>query len=224
MEHLMNGWVRLVRFGFRLLYQEMAWSYDVVSWVVSLGEWQKWVRIPLQYLEDNGSQTILEIGHGPGHLQLEIARRGHFVVGLDLSPQMGKMARGRLVRAGEGANLVRGRVQSLPFASGQFDWVISTFPTDYIIDPATLREVYRVLGENGRFLIIPEGHLTGRGFLHRVIDGLFWLTGQRGGRDDLGETAVWQPFTTRLEEASFTVTVKQITFPKSAATVLLASR
>ncbi len=35
-------WVGLIKFGFRLLYQEMAWTYDWVSWLVSLGEWRRW--------------------------------------------------------------------------------------------------------------------------------------------------------------------------------------
>ena len=33
-----NIWRALLRLGFRLLYREMAWSYDLVSRVVSLEE------------------------------------------------------------------------------------------------------------------------------------------------------------------------------------------
>ena len=35
---LEKTWWSLIRFGFRLLYNEMAFTYDTVSWVVSLGD------------------------------------------------------------------------------------------------------------------------------------------------------------------------------------------
>ena len=37
MPMLINAWRRLLQFGFRLLYREMAFTYDWVSWIVSLG-------------------------------------------------------------------------------------------------------------------------------------------------------------------------------------------
>ncbi|MCZ7544410.1 MAG: hypothetical protein M5R40_13175 [Anaerolineae bacterium] len=37
-------WWALVRFGFRLLYNELAFTYDLVSRVVSLGQWRAWQR------------------------------------------------------------------------------------------------------------------------------------------------------------------------------------
>ena len=43
-------WKRLVSFGFRLLYHELAWSYDLVAWLVSCGQWQNWGRAALPYL------------------------------------------------------------------------------------------------------------------------------------------------------------------------------
>jgi ubiquinone/menaquinone biosynthesis C-methylase UbiE len=38
-----------------------------------------------------------------------------------------------------------------------------------VADPATLETVRRVLRPNGRFVIAPEGHLTGNTPLHRFI-------------------------------------------------------
>jgi hypothetical protein len=43
-------WWGLVRFGFRLLYNEFAFTYDTVSKVVSLGAWRCWQRAALKYL------------------------------------------------------------------------------------------------------------------------------------------------------------------------------
>jgi ubiquinone/menaquinone biosynthesis C-methylase UbiE len=220
-------WYKLVRFGFRLLYQEFAWTYDLVSWLVSLGEWRAWQEAALPFV--NG-RSILEIGHGPGHLLLKLAQQGKQVAGLDLSPQMGRMARRRLEKHECDAWIVRGKVQDLPFPMATFDTVLSTFPTDYVVDPDTLHGVNRVLQENGRFLIIPEGHLTGQGIIHHIIAWLFRLTGQRSGafavdeQGDWPDQAIWQPLQTRFANAGFTVTIQQIKRPRSTATLIIAEK
>ena len=235
---MFTGWQRLVRFGFHLLYNQMAWTYDVVSWLVSLGEWRHWQRAALPYLASNTKQLdveaarfILEIGHGPGHLLLELAAAGKQVVGLDLSSNMGRMAQNRLQRAGHQAQLIQGNVQELPFPEGSFDAVLSTFPTDFIVDPATLAAVHRALGENGRFVIIPAAHLTGKGIIHRLIDSLFRLTGQQKEgvemetacpRVDMG--AVWQPLQQRFAHAGFETSIKQIQRPRSSITLIVAQK
>jgi ubiquinone/menaquinone biosynthesis C-methylase UbiE len=148
-------WRDLLRFGFRLLYREMAWSYD---WLVSLGAWRQWQRAALPFLH---GRSLLELGHGPGHMLPALQWYGYHVVGLDLSPQMG--------RRGPSAPLIRGEAQTLPFAAGAFDTALAAFPTRYVVESATLRRVRRVSRPNGRFVIAPEGHLTGNTPLHRFI-------------------------------------------------------
>ncbi|MBM4425321.1 MAG: hypothetical protein FJ030_18410, partial [Chloroflexi bacterium] len=32
----------LLRLAFRLLYNEFAFTYDLVSWAVSVGQWRQW--------------------------------------------------------------------------------------------------------------------------------------------------------------------------------------
>ncbi|MEM7330689.1 MAG: methyltransferase domain-containing protein [Chloroflexota bacterium] len=227
MQSLKSLWVRLIRFGFRLLYNELAWTYDLVSWVFSLGEWRRWQRAGLQFL--NG-RKLLEIGHGPGHLLLQMAQDGKLVVGLDLSPYMGRQARRRLRKNGQTADLTQAMVQGLPFVSQSFESVLSTFPTDYVVDPDTLAEVHRVLVENGRFVIVPEGHLTTGGLLQTVIDWLFRITGQRSEAFEVNEEGfwpsqtIWQPLRERLETAGFQVRIEQVSFKRSAATVIVATK
>ncbi|MGD8854953.1 MAG: hypothetical protein PVG33_01370, partial [Chloroflexota bacterium] len=36
---LSSAWHNLLKLGFGLLYNQMAWSYDLVSWAVSRGQW-----------------------------------------------------------------------------------------------------------------------------------------------------------------------------------------
>src|SRR5258706_7622764 len=142
---LRSVWWRLGKFGFRLLYNEVAFTYDTVSWVVSLGEWRSWQRAALKHLKASPSEVVLELAHGTANLQIDLHTAGIKSVALDFSPAMGAIARRKLSRQGLPFRLVRGRAQALPFPNGAFPTVVSTFPTDFIIDPATIAEANRVL-------------------------------------------------------------------------------
>jgi ubiquinone/menaquinone biosynthesis C-methylase UbiE len=169
-------WERLIHCGFRLLYHELAWSYDLVAWLVSFGQWRAWGRAALPHL---AGERVLELGHGPGHLMATLARRGFQPVGLDLSPHMGRLARRRLRRAGLSPSLVHGCAQTLPFAARTFDSLVATFPTAYILDPATLAEAARVLRPAGRLVVVVGARLSGRDPLSLFVEWLYAITGQR---------------------------------------------
>lgn len=173
-------WWRLVRFGFRLLYNELAWTYDLVSWGVSLGKWRAWQRAVLPRLESRPGARVLEIAHGTGNLQIDLAAAGFDAIGIDLSAQMGRIARRKLQRRGIAPRLVRASGMHLPFRAQTFEAAVSTFPTEFIIAPETLHEVRRVLVPGGRFVIIFNGILTLGNLPARALEWLYRATGQRG--------------------------------------------
>ncbi len=124
-------------------------------------------------------KRVLEIGHGPGHLQRVLLSRGLFAVGVDESAPMGRLAKRNLRRDHASSEdvsnqnlttssirsvqkidytqirLARGVAQQLPFPSQSFDSVVATFPSDYITDAETLSEVKRCLVDGGRFIVLP---------------------------------------------------------------------
>ncbi len=172
---------RFIRFGFHLLYHEFAFTYDAVAWLVSLGQWRLWGRTALDRVR---GPRVLEIGHGPGHLLIALARSGRRPIGIDLSPQMSRMAQRNLRQAGVNVPQVLCRVQALPFRSGEFDSVVATFPTDYIAELATLREVQRVTNDRGRLIVVFGAQLIGREPSKLLIEWLYRLTGQRDAKFD----------------------------------------
>lgn len=152
----MNLIQRFMRVFFNLLYHPFAFTYDLVAATVSFGHWKDWVYSILPLIEGT---RILELGHGPGHLQHTLITlrhgsgrdRGLFAVAIDESAQMGTLAKRRL---GSSHKLTRALAQKIPFASESFDSILSTFPSEYIFDVQTLSEAHRVLRNRGRFIVL----------------------------------------------------------------------
>jgi len=167
--------VTFLRFFFYLIYQPLAWSYDLVAALVSANRWKDWVRSSAAFL--TGSE-VLELGHGPGHLQEHMVKLGYAPFGLDLSRQMGKLAQRRLTRLSAASHLVRGNGRALPFSNGSFDNIVATFPTEYIMETVTLREAYRVLRPDGRMIILASVNFTGNNVLDKALTLLYRITGQ----------------------------------------------
>lgn len=177
---LETTWWRLVRFGFRLLYNEMAFTYDTVAWAVSMGQWRNWQRTALDHIDAAPGATVLEIAHGTGNLQLDLHAHGYHRIGIDLSRNMGRIARKKLARHHLSAPLVQASGEALPFPANHFDAVVSTFPTPFIIQPDTLHEVYRVLKPGKWLVIVINGVLVSGGPVRDALEAAYQVTGQRG--------------------------------------------
>lgn len=216
-----NGWQKAVRFGFRLLYNEAAWSYDTVSWLVSLGEWRAWQMASLPFLPQPTTKTVqvLELAHGPGHLLLTLDRLGFAPVGYDLSSHMGKQAQNRLESAGISLPLIRGMAQQLPFADHCFDAILTTFPTNFISQPASLNAIYRVLRPQGRLVIIPQAQLKGESWLVRFIEWLYQITGQKPTDENH-----LSPLLNCLHRAGFQSEMQIVNFSRSRVWVVIAKK
>ncbi len=163
-----------LRFLFYLLYHPLAWSYDLVAGAVSLGQWNEWVRCMIPLIQGS---TILELGFGPGHLQMELTQKGFLVYGLDESRQMAHQASRRLRKNRVPGNLVRGLSQHLPFQT-TFDTVITTFPSEYIFDPYTIKEIYRVLVPGGRLIVLLSVLIGNPHIPEKAISWLSRIAGQ----------------------------------------------
>jgi ubiquinone/menaquinone biosynthesis C-methylase UbiE len=165
----MTWFARLYLWATYRLYDELAWAYDLASWLVSLGRWSGWRRRALDYVV---GQRVLEVGFGTGELLLELKARHLEVVGLDLSPAMHRVTARKLKRQGVEIPRVRASVQRMPFADGWFDSIVSTFPAGYILERATLQELARLLRPPNRITGSPGGRFIVVGM---VVSSDHWL-------------------------------------------------
>lgn len=223
---VLKVWYRFVRFGFRLLYNEFAFTYDWVSWFVSMGAWRCWVRSSLKHLgvAPDKEALVLEIAHGTGNLQVDLQKAGYRAIGVDLSPQMGRIAQRKLRTAQLEAHLARVKVQQLPFPDHLFSAVVSTFPSDFIMNAETLSEVHRVLKPNGHFVIVPNATFTSRGLITKMLDFLYRITGQREDSPTGAQKPPQVDFAHYFAQFGFTVRVYQEPCPHSLATVIVAEK
>jgi ubiquinone/menaquinone biosynthesis C-methylase UbiE len=210
---------RIMGFFFHHFYHTFAWTYDFVAALVSVGRWNAWIQAVIPYVH---GRNILEVGHGPGHIQELLIAEDRFTVGLDESRQMGHLAKRRIEKTGHFKfNLTRARAESLPFANDTFDTVLSTFPTEYIFDVQTLSAIYRVLHKNGRLIVLPSAWITGQKFLDKSAAWLFKITGQSPA---FSYGVVSQQIKPLLEAAGFKPEFQAMEIKSSTVLIAIASK
>lgn len=131
------------------VFSDIAWRYDRLNSILSLGRDQAWRRTAINRLPDG---RILDLGAGTGAANDVFGDRE--VVALDPAPEMLALnnASRRLVAVGE----------ALPFSEGSFDAAFSAYVFRNLdsVD-ATLGEIHRVLRPGGMAGIIDLGRPNG---------------------------------------------------------------
>lgn len=132
-------------------------AYDEMSRLV-LGSFFGPIAADIAAAAPDGAR-VLEVGCGPGHLSIRLARQhGLDVTGLDLDPAMIERARANADRSEDGderwPSFLVGDVAALPFPDESFDLVVSTMSMHHWADPtAGMAEIDRVLRPGASALI-----------------------------------------------------------------------
>ncbi len=163
----MSAQARLRRGLFELLYKNRL-LYWFASTIPFAGQWRVWQRLVLPRLRGH---DVLEVGCGIGDLLVDMTEAGYRCQAIDRSPQMVAATRNKLAQKGLAGqvDVLEGDVRDLPFGEATFDSVVSTFPTDYIAEPAALREIARVLRPGGRLIVVVGANLLPIGPLHFLL-------------------------------------------------------
>lgn len=142
----------------RSTYDRRSRSYERVE-----GRFERRARMSgEELLAVKASERVLEIGSGPGGTLTEFARavrpHGH-VIGLDISPNMARVAATRLHGASLGprASLVVGDGAGIPIRTGSIDAIFACFTLELFDTPelpVTLEEAHRVLRSDGRLVVV----------------------------------------------------------------------
>jgi ubiquinone/menaquinone biosynthesis C-methylase UbiE len=103
----------------------------------------------------SGRERVLDAGCGAGHTTLALASHAREVVAYDLTPKMlAEVERLAAARGLTSVIIAAGDVEALPFADGEFDWVVSRYSAHHWPNvPHALREFRRVLKPGGCVLV-----------------------------------------------------------------------
>ncbi len=203
------------RWLFRRLYHELAWAYDAVSWAVSLGAWDDWRRLVLDYVH---GERLLELGSGTGALLATAVRMGLNPIGVDRSAAMLRRSQRRLRHPSRPARLVQADWRALPFGRAAFDTVMATFPAEVILERTAWHELARVLAPGGRFVavitVFPQDPLLD--LLHRWLDRLL--------PPDEETVTLWRRLPELAQAAGWTVQIERRRVRRALVPVLIATR
>lgn len=146
-------------------------------------------------------EKLLDVGCGTGYLfELLLAQREAKYHGLDLSPEMLKMAEAKL---GSRVTLVEGAADRLPYADHSFDVVTCIQSFHHYPDPdKAMQEAFRVLKSGGLYILSD----TGVGGIGGWIDNHILFPLMKSGDH---HTENRHGIARRMEKNGFTVEEKQ---------------
>ena len=166
----------------RRMFGEIAWRYDFLNRLLSLGIDRRWRRRTVRLVPPAGEGAILDVCSGTGDLALAYWRASGpavRIVGADFCHPMLAIARRKCRRAGasDRVTLLEADTRRLPFPDGTFQIVCVAFGLRNVADTdAGLREMARVCRPGGRVAVLefsmPRGRLLGavyRWYFRRVL-------------------------------------------------------
>jgi demethylmenaquinone methyltransferase/2-methoxy-6-polyprenyl-1,4-benzoquinol methylase len=159
------------------MFDAIAWRYDRLNHLLSLGLDRRWRRRGVRALELTGTERILDVCTGTGDLAIEAIKRpresfwakttpevvisgAREVLGIDFAGEMLRHALDKVRRGGyaDRIRLARGDATCLPVPDAAFDAAMVAFGIRNVADPAAaLREMHRVLRPGGRLMILEFG-------------------------------------------------------------------
>ena len=211
------------------IFNRIAKSYDSVNRILSFGLDIGWRKKVNTLLPQRSNLKLLDLATGTADQVIMLCDLNSNIenaVGMDLSDEMLDIGREKVTRFNGRIRLENGDAVKLPIDDAQYDAVTISFGIRNVPDvPASMREMYRVLKDDSKALILefslPKnpiirfGHLFYLRWVLPVVGGL--ISGDYEAYKYLNTSIEAFPygeeFCTLLREAGFeTVTAHPVTF------------
>jgi demethylmenaquinone methyltransferase/2-methoxy-6-polyprenyl-1,4-benzoquinol methylase len=136
------------RAAVRSMFDSIAPRYDVVNRILTFRLDVRWRRITQDAMGLAPGSLVLDLAAGTGDFAVDLAKRGHHPVGIDLSY-------GMLAAARTDAPLVQGDLLQLPVADGAADGAVCGFALRNLVDlEPFFSELARVTRPGGRIALL----------------------------------------------------------------------
>ena len=166
------------------MFDAIAFRYDQLNHLLSLGIDRSWRRKVVRRVKSLGAHRILDVATGTGDLALMMARAcpAATIEGIDLSEQMLAIGQQKVELAGleQRIFLSQGDAESLSIENDSYDCVTVAFGVRNFEDiDRGMAEIWRVLRPGGRVFVLefglPKNKWLGgfyRFYFHRVLPGI----------------------------------------------------
>lgn len=178
------------------MFGAIADRYDLMNWVMTLGQDQRWRRQAADVANLRSGSSALDVATGTGDLAIELAERvqpdGH-VVAIDFSDPMLDIARRKFYDRDIPLILERGDALKLHFPDNSFDAATCGFGIRNVEDrQLALREMTRVVRFGGRVVILeltPPNNPLARRYMDEIVPRLGqWIAQARDAYTYLPES------------------------------------
>jgi ubiquinone/menaquinone biosynthesis C-methylase UbiE len=153
-------------------YSTFAKAYDGFVKVIPL--WKMWLNHALPHIQ---GPRVLEVSFGTGYLLTQYA--GKFeTYGLDYNIDLIDVARKNLTKKGLPVRIVRGNVETLPYADNTFDSLVNTMAFSAYPDARkAMSELRRVLKPDGRLVLMDPTYPKNRNRLGMLMTKGWFMLG-----------------------------------------------
>ena len=205
------------------MFDRIASRYDLLNRLLSFRQDVAWRNKVVSLLPEKENLSVLDLATGTGDLILSMSEKSSYFksgVGLDMAGEMLKYAviKAQEKNLSQNISFVRGDAVYIPFENNSFDAVSIAFGIRNVVDvQKSLQEMYRILTQNGKALILefslPQNRLVKAGYLFYFrhilpfIGGI--ISGDSYAYKYLNQTVESFPygkeFCTLMEKAGFSI-------------------
>lgn len=186
------------------MFSAIAWRYDLLNRLLSLGFDRRWRAQATRLAFTDGAERVLDVATGTADLALALKRYcpEAEVIGVDFAEPMLALGRRKAQKQGLSVRLELGDGLNLAFAENTFDVLTIAYGLRNFSDlEGGLQEFYRVLRPSGR-LVVLEFPPPPKGFFGNLFRFYFlqvlprvggWLSGKRSAYSYLPESVLAFP-------------------------------